>query len=65
MINRAMFRIWAATAQPVIKRDERGASLIEYALLLALIALVCVGAVAVLGGTTQEPYSELGSQLGS
>ncbi len=31
-------------------RDERGASLVEYALLVALIALVCFAAVALLGG---------------
>jgi pilus assembly protein Flp/PilA len=32
--------------------DDRGASLVEYALLVALIALVCFGAVQFLGGTT-------------
>jgi Flp pilus assembly pilin Flp len=30
-------------------RDERGASLAEYALLLALIALVCYSVMAILG----------------
>lgn len=29
--------------------DERGASLVEYALLVALIAVVCIVAVTVLG----------------
>ena len=33
-------------------RDQRGASLVEYALLVALIALVCIGAIAFLGGQT-------------
>ena len=33
---------------------ERGASLVEYALLLALIAVVCVGALTVLGTTLDE-----------
>ena len=65
MINRAMLRLWAATMQTSTDQDERGASLVEYALLVALLALVCVGAVSVLGGTTSEPYSQLGSQLGS
>lgn len=32
------------------RRDDRGASLVEYALLLALIALVCLSALAMLGG---------------
>ncbi len=30
-------------------RGERGANLVEYALLIALIVLVCVGGVAALG----------------
>ncbi len=36
---------------------ERGAGLIEYVLLIALIALVCAGAVAVFGNATGEPFS--------
>jgi pilus assembly protein Flp/PilA len=32
-------------------RDEEGAALAEYGLLIALIAVVCAGAVATLGGT--------------
>ena len=33
-------------------REEAGASLVEYVLLVALIAAVCVGAVALLGVST-------------
>ena len=29
--------------------DEKGASLVEYALLLALIAIVCIGAITLIG----------------
>ncbi|MEY2422282.1 MAG: pilus assembly protein Flp/PilA, partial [Acidimicrobiaceae bacterium] len=29
--------------------DERGASLVEYALLVALIAVVCIAAITLLG----------------
>ncbi len=64
MINRTVLRLWAATKQQTDRSDQRGASLVEYALLLALIAAVCVGAVSLLGGSTSEPYSQLGSQLG-
>lgn len=35
-------------------RDERGAGLIEYTLLLALIALVCVGALTYIGGSNDD-----------
>ncbi len=41
------------------KVAERGASLVEYALLLALIAVVCIAAVGALGEATTEPYSNL------
>lgn len=37
--------------------DERGASVIEYALLLALIAVVCVVAVEMIGGSTSDSLS--------
>ena len=30
-------------------RDEDGATLVEYALLIALIAVVCIGAVTLIG----------------
>lgn len=43
--------------------DERAASLVEYALLLALIAVVCIAAVTALGGTVSEQYSEMASHL--
>lgn len=43
--------------------DDRGASLVEYALLLALIAVVCLAAVTALGSTTSQQYSEISSYL--
>jgi pilus assembly protein Flp/PilA len=42
-------------------QPERGASLVEYALLVALIALVCVAAVTFLGQTVSSQYSSIGS----
>ena len=40
------------------QRDERGASLVEYALLLALIAVVCLVAVTQLGLGLNDNYNE-------
>ena len=34
--------------------SERGASLVEYALLVALIAVVCIAAVTILGKTLRQ-----------
>jgi Flp pilus assembly pilin Flp len=42
-------------------RDERGASLVEYALLVVLIAVVCALAVAAIGQTLNSSYSSTGS----
>ena len=36
---------------------DRGASLVEYALLIALIAVVCIGAVTFIGTTASSKYS--------
>ena len=38
-------------------KDDRGASLVEYALLVALIAIVCIGGVTLLGRSTNSNIS--------
>ena len=38
-------------------RDEEGATMVEYALMLAFIAAVCVGAVTLLGTSTNSSFS--------
>jgi len=45
-------------------KTDRGASLVEYALLVALIAVVCIIAVTVLGGNASKKFSSVGSSLG-
>ena len=42
---------------------ERGASLVEYALLIALIAIVCFAAVTFFGGATSNEFKEVGASL--
>jgi pilus assembly protein Flp/PilA len=58
---------WQRFVAPYIKarfgRDERGASLVEYALLVALIAVVCIGAITILGTRTSDKFSSVGSKL--
>jgi pilus assembly protein Flp/PilA len=46
-------------------RHDRGASLVEYALLLALIVVVCVGAVTAFGSATSGSVSRSGSSIGA
>ena len=45
--------------------DERGASLVEYAFLVGLIAIVCLAAVMFLGSSTSSKFSSVGSQVGA
>jgi pilus assembly protein Flp/PilA len=44
-------------------RDERGASLVEYALLVALIAVACIVAITALGSNASDKFSEVGSKI--
>jgi pilus assembly protein Flp/PilA len=44
-------------------KNERGASLVEYALLVALIAVVCIAAVTTLGKNASSKFDSVGSSL--
>ena len=43
--------------------SQRGASLVEYALLVALIAVVCIAAVSLLGSSASSKFSRVGSAI--
>jgi pilus assembly protein Flp/PilA len=45
-------------------KDEEGASLVEYGLLVALIAVVCVGAVGLLGEEIAAAFQAIVTALG-
>ena len=49
--------------QARLARTERGASLVEYALLVALIAVVCIVAISFVGGQASDKFSEVGSKI--
>ena len=44
-------------------RDEEGASLVEYGLLLSLVAVVCIAAVTLLGANISAMLSNLASLI--
>ena len=46
-----------------IGRGEDGASLVEYALLVALIALIAIGAVGMAGTSVQAIFQSIANQL--
>lgn len=54
--------------QEVIAKDsrsERGASMVEYALLVALIAVVAIGAVRLLGTNVSTQLNSAATQIGA
>ena len=44
-------------------KKEKGASLVEYALLVALIAVICIAAVRILGTRISTQFSTVASQV--
>jgi pilus assembly protein Flp/PilA len=44
-------------------KSDRGASLVEYALLVALIAVVCIVAITFLGQEASDQFDSVGSSL--
>jgi pilus assembly protein Flp/PilA len=52
---------WVRSHLPV--KDDTGASLVEYALLLALIAVVAIGALVFLGGTVNNTLNNVANAL--
>ena len=44
---------------------ERGATLVEYALLVALIAVVCIVAITFLGNSADSKFDKVGSSINS
>jgi pilus assembly protein Flp/PilA len=46
-------------------KSDRGATLVEYALLVALIAVVCIVAIAFLGTSASQKFSDVGESIDS
>ncbi len=59
-----MLRLWTAYKSRFIQ-DEEGASMVEYALLVALIAVVVIAAALFLGNEISSKFSEVGDTLQS
>lgn len=47
-----------------VRRDERGATAVEYGLLVALIAAVIIAAVLLLGGKIDGAFDTVNTELG-
>ena len=44
-------------------KDEEGATMVEYALMLALIAIVCITAVTFIGNSANTTFDSAGQSL--
>ena len=61
-----LFHAWRAYLAAAVRtriKDERGASLVEYALLLALIAIICIAAITLIGKSANNSLSKTASAL--
>lgn len=54
-----IFRTWLQAQT----KSERGAAMVEYALLVALIAIVAIAALQLVGDTVSENFSTINSSL--
>jgi Flp pilus assembly pilin Flp len=54
-------RVWVKTWNRIA--DEGGASMVEYALLVVLIAIVAILAIRLAGNQVSSAFSEIGSGL--
>lgn len=45
------------------RRDEQGAALVEYGILVGLIAVICIAAVTIVGTQVSLAFSKIASQL--
>ena len=57
------FDVLKAWIQAHIAKTDRGASLVEYALLVALIAVACIVAITFLGDEATDNFSRVGSSV--
>ena len=54
-------KLWTAIQARIL--SEEGASLVEYALLVALIAIVAIAAITFVGTNVSETFNEIGTSI--
>ena len=50
---------------PARLHGEDGATMVEYALLVALIAVVCIASIGLLGNAAKGKFTTIGSNIGA
>ena len=65
MINAyATIASFVAFAQDRLRKDEKGATAVEYGLMVGLIAVAIIAAVVTLGDELKGLFTEVGGELG-
>jgi len=58
-----MKAVWETSVLARMLRDDAAQDLLEYALLVALIALVCVGAISLAGTNVNSIFGQIAGAL--
>lgn len=58
-----MLKLW--TRYQIFRASEEGATAVEYGLMVALIAVVIIGAVTALGTALQGKFTTVGGAVGA
>jgi pilus assembly protein Flp/PilA len=65
MLTSFMPLVQSLIARVSMLRNESGQALVEYGLLVGLIAVVCVALIVTLGGDISSEFSKITSALGA
>ena len=65
MLDKIQFMTLMFISDLKAKRDDRGATAVEYGLLVALIAVVIILAVVFLGNTLNTTFTDVGNDISS
>lgn len=60
---RAMWNLRGGNMRQVVKRSSRGQGLVEYALIIALVAVVVIAALIILGPAIANIFDNISSAL--
>jgi len=57
------FLVWGTNLVTDVRREDKGQALVEYGLLVALIAVVVVGSVVLLGDDVKKAFDDIVAKI--
>lgn len=64
-VNEKLLRLLAAAQTRKLQAEEEGQTLVEYALIIAVVSVMIIGALVTLRGDIEDVFSRIGSALNS